>query len=257
MRYWNYDRLAEVYDETRIIPLELYAFFKNEIRDYIRARFSSPPFNLLSIGLGTGRIESLLSSKEYQLFGIDIAHDMLKKLSLKRLDPPCYTTQADGLTLPFVKQFKVILLIQVIHLVAKYENLFNELRNFCDVLIEGNAYTETHKHPIYIKFFEILQENGWHDIREDEPKTINFNEYMQRFDFIITKKNKRVNSSIKNSQVYEGIRSRSFRSLWEVENRIFDKSLTEIDNFIIENKIEKNDSYQTESSVNLTFYELN
>ncbi|MHA1198281.1 MAG: class I SAM-dependent methyltransferase [Candidatus Heimdallarchaeaceae archaeon] len=257
MRYWNYDRLAEVYDETRIIPLELFTFFKNEIQDYIRIHFSTPPYNLLSIGLGTGRIESLLSSKEYQLFGIDIAHEMLQKLNLKNLDSPCYITQADGLSLPFVKPFQVILLIQVIHLVSKYEDLFMELRNLCDVLVDGNAYTETHKHPVFTRFFEILQENGWHDAREDEPRTVDFSEYMQRFDLIITKKNKRIDSSIKNSHVYDGIKSRSFRSLWDVENSIFDKSLKELDDFIIENNIEKNDSYETKSSVNLTFYEMN
>ena len=175
MKYYNYDRLAEVYDETRSIPLELSSFFRHEIQNYLKNNLSPPPNRILSIGLGTGRVESLLSSKNCQLFGIDIASKMLKMLNNKKINPPCYTAQADGFSLPFSKSFHLILLIQVDHLISNIEKFFEELRKFSKILVVGNAYTETHEHPYYVKFLEFLKRNKWSKIKEDLPKSMKNN----------------------------------------------------------------------------------
>ncbi len=257
MKYWNYDRLADSYDETRVIPPQLSSYFVTEIQGYIDSRFPHPPFNMLSIGLGTGRIETLLSSKTHQLFGIDIAAEMLKQLQSKKTNPPCFLSQADGLALPFSRSFQVILLIQIIHLIKEYETFFEEIRDFCEVLVTGSAYTETKHHPIYSQFFEILHDNGWEAIKEDEPKYDDFDNYMQKFDFKIIKKNKSVDNSILNSHIYNGLINRSYSSLWDVEDDIFSKSILDLDLFINENNFDKNEFFKTKSNVYLTFYEVN
>ncbi len=257
MKYHNYDRLAEVYDETRLIPLELSSFFKHEIQNYLKNNFFPPPNRILSIGLGTGRVESLLSSRNYQLFGIDIASKMLKMLNNKEINPPCYTAQADGFSLPFSKPFHIILLIQVIHLIDHIEKFFEEVRNFGQVLVVGNAYTETHEHPYYVKFLELLKKNGWSEIKEDVPKSVKFREFMSDHDFSVIEKKMSIESSLQNLQIYEGIKNRYFSSFWQVENNIFNQTMLDFDQFISDDNCKKSDVYQTRSNVNLTFYELN
>lgn len=256
MKYWNYDRIAGSYDETRMIPPQLIAFFIKEVQDYLESKFLIPPYNLLSIGIGTGRIESLLSSKKCQVFGVDIAKEMLKLLNLKSINPPCYPLIADGLSLPFSKVFQAILLIQIVHLIELYDEFFEQLANISKVFVVGSAYTETKSHPFYVKFFQILHENGWNITREDEPKSIDFEQYIRKFDVTVLKKVKTVKNSIANHQIYDGIVNKSFSSLWDVDQSIFEESLQQLDDFIIENKIKKDDVYLTTSKVSLNFIEF-
>lgn len=255
MKYWNYDSLAKIYDETREIPSQLYVFFTNEITEYIRSSFS-PPFSLLSIGIGTGRIESLLSSKNFQLFGVDIAREMLGKLKSKRINPPIYPIQADGLVLPFSKSFHAILLIQIVHLIETIEEFVKEIKQFSSLLIVGNAYTETEEHPIYKEFFQILYENGWESLEVDEPKQVSFDKCIEKYKPKKTIRSLKLPNSIKHSQIYRGLRNRSFRSLFHIEDDIFNKSIHKLDLFISEKKINLDEVYETKSSVNLTFYDF-
>ncbi len=256
MKYWNYDRIAQSYDETRVIPSQLIAFFIKEVQDYLESKYLSPPYNLLSIGIGTGRIESLLSSEKYQMFGVDIAKEMLKLLNLKSINPPCYPLIADGFSLPFSRIFQAILLIQIVHLIRHYDEFFEQLVNISKVFVVGSAYTETKLHPFYVKFFEILHENGWNITREDEPKSIGFERYIRKFDVTILEKTKIVENSIANLQIYDGIVKKSFSSLWDVDQSIFEVSLQQLDDFIKENKIKKDDVYLTTSKVSLNFIEF-
>ena len=244
MKYWNYDKLAEIYDITRSVPLELSIFFTHEIHDFIKNKSFPPPYRLLSIGLGTGRIESLLSSKAYQLFGIDISSAMLMKLKQKNLNPPCYPIQADGFSLPFAKFFHILILLQVIHLISDHEKFFNEIQKYCQVFVIGEVYTETQKHPYYVKFLEFLRNNGMDKLRDDMPKSSEFNKLMDKF-------------SIQNLKIYEGIKKRHFSSFWEIENGIFDRSMADLNQFILENHIEKKDFFPTYSKAKLTFFEMN
>jgi len=255
MRYWNYDNLADSYDETRRVPNELTCFFKEEIHNFIESNFDSP-HTLLSIGLGTGRVESLLSSEKHQLFGVDIAREMLKKLNAKNINPPCYPIQADGFSLPFSKSFQAILLVQIIHLIPLIGEFITELQNYSDIIIVGDAYTETHNHPIYVKFLDILLENSKNNLEKDQPINLKFADIIGQLGAKSTNKTIRIDSSIPNSEIYNGIVKRSFRSMWEVKEETFKKSLEQLELFIKENGINLDDKFKTKSTVNLDFYEF-
>ena len=255
MKYWNYDRLAEVYDDTRLIPRNLNDFFVDEICKYLNNRFSSP-HGLLSVGLGTGRIESLLSSRHFQLFGVDISSKMLKKLDSKKINPPCYLTLADGFSLPFVKPFQMILLIHIVHLIDNWVNLLTEIKNLCKILVVGHAYTETHDHPYFKKFLDIMKKNGWNHTNDDRPEFLDFHEFMLQQGYSSLKREMQANCSITNSQIYQGIKNRYYRSFWNIDEEIFNKSISDLDAFIAKNMIVKNENYNTQAFVKLTFYEL-
>lgn len=125
----SFDSIALVYDETRVFNESCF----NAALDYIVGRY--PPLKykkLFEPGIGTGRIAIPLAKKGYNVTGVDISGEMLKKLAVKlsRRRPPLPVTfqQADVTALPFSDAtFDIAVAVHVFHLIRDWKKALSEV----------------------------------------------------------------------------------------------------------------------------------
>jgi len=121
----SFDRVADIYDETRGHPPEI----SFQIADSICTTLPSQAM-ILEVGVGTGRIARSLLSRHLQIFGVDISSRMMNRFM--QLVPPGeprpYLFQADACKLPFRnKTFQAVLSIHVFHLINDWKQALAEM----------------------------------------------------------------------------------------------------------------------------------
>ncbi len=255
MNFKNYDRVACVYDYTRKIPNQSVQFFKEKIYSYLQSRYNLTTYRILSIGAGTGRIESSLASSNHSLFGIDISQKMLSEFQKKEL-PTCYLVQADGLSLPFSKNFHLISAINFVHLIQDYRQFYNEVTNSTGSLLVGYAYTDTEYHPYYLKFRQLILENQREEQESDDTDLRDFHQFMESTGYKPEVCELKTDEEIRNIDIVSSLQNRYFRSLWEIDNKIFEKTLHDFKEYLSTSKDVKGETYSTYSITKLFFYEL-
>jgi len=117
-RLKSFDRVADVYDETRGLPPEV----ERQIADGISAalRQVAPRPRLLEVGVGTGRIAVPLAAAGVRVTGIDIAPKMLARLRAKRADIDVMLAEASRPPLR-PASFDAALFVHILHLVPDPE----------------------------------------------------------------------------------------------------------------------------------------
>ena len=256
MTYRSYDRVAEVYDYTRKIPVQSIQYFKDKIYSFLEEKFNLPNYAILSIGSGTGRIESSLSSKNHNLFGIDISLKMLKIFDNKIMPTPSFLAQADGLSLPFRKKFDLVTAVHFVHLITDYNLFYNEVTKISPALLIGYSYIETLKHPYYIAFNKLLSENKELILQNDDPKVQDFHQFMDKKGIFPTKYVSEVKTEIRNSDIIDSLRNRYFGSLWEIDDDIFNKTLEDFNQFHLNENNNYEEIFYTSALTELFFYEF-
>jgi len=124
----NFDSIAAVYDDTRVFDDDCF----NAALDFITARF--PPSThkkLFEPGIGTGRIAIPFAERGYDVTGVDISDEMLKKLPEKLKHQPSLPIafqKADVTHLPFSDDtFDIAVAVHVFHLVRDWEKAMEEV----------------------------------------------------------------------------------------------------------------------------------
>jgi ubiquinone/menaquinone biosynthesis C-methylase UbiE len=113
-----FDRVAEIYDETRGMPPEVEARVAGGMAAILRELGPSP--RLMEIGIGTGRIAAPLAARGVRVAGADIAPLMLAKLRAKRRDIGAVLAEASRP--PFRDgAFDGALFVHILHLVPDVE----------------------------------------------------------------------------------------------------------------------------------------
>lgn len=80
----SFDRVAEIYDQTRAMPLDVANAINDALLRELRSVSDAP--RLLEVGIGTGRIAVPLATAGVRVTGIDISTGMLGLLRKKRND---------------------------------------------------------------------------------------------------------------------------------------------------------------------------
>jgi len=256
MNYKNYDQVASVYDFTRKIPNESIQFFKEKIYTFLDSKYSSSNYRILSIGVGTGRIESFITSKKHSLYGIDISTKMLQEFQKKDTSPPCYLIQADGLFLPFNKNFHLITAVHFVHLIKNYEKFINEISKSTSALLIGNAFTDVLNHPYYLKFRELLIENQWNEPKSDVTVVQDFQHFMTDKGFKPKMYVSQVATEIKNLEIVDSLLKKYFTSMWDVNEEIFKNTVENFQEYLLSSKEKISELHSTYSITKLFFYEL-
>ena len=125
-RLVSFDRVADVYDETRGHPPEVSA----AIADALIAALPPGP-RLLEVGIGTGRIARPLLQRNIYIAGLDLSVKMLARLlaSLPPGSPLPPLAIGDGCHLPFRSGwFDVVLFVHVLHLLPDWRAAIAEAR---------------------------------------------------------------------------------------------------------------------------------
>ncbi|MHA1668921.1 MAG: class I SAM-dependent methyltransferase [Candidatus Heimdallarchaeaceae archaeon] len=255
MTYYNFDRVSNIYDETRVIPEKLKSFFKVEIEDYLQQNFKENCFQVLSLGIGTGRIEGILSSRSIHLFGIDLSPFMLRQLLNKKITPPCFVILGDILSLPFRRKFHLAVAIHLIHLIPNFECFIKEVAKLTDVLVIGDAYTEAYSHPLYQSYQEFLEECGWIKETSQNKKELCI-KYLEKKDYPIYKKSYSLPCSMDNSQIYSSLEKKYFSSLWSIPDKIHRKTMKKLREKVQANELKIGGKTKTISNLSILFVEL-
>jgi SAM-dependent methyltransferase len=110
----NFDRVADVYDETRGWPPDVAAEIGAALAKLLREIAPQP--RLLEVGIGTGRIAVPLAGEGMRVAGVDISPKMLEILRAKGGDIDVMI--AESSRLPFRQAtFDAALFVHILHLV--------------------------------------------------------------------------------------------------------------------------------------------
>lgn len=124
----SFDRFANVYDETRIVPnlvlKQAFSLIHNEIN--LRANRV-----ILEAGIGTGKTCSLLSKYDAEVIGIDISSKMLRKCRERtaEISGKFGLIQGDIMCLPFTSSnFDIAMLMHVFFFLKGWKEAIREIR---------------------------------------------------------------------------------------------------------------------------------
>lgn len=252
MKYYSFNNVASVYDKTRSIPQKLVDKFLQEVIFYLQNIFKKTSYQVLSLGLGTGRIEAQLSSQNLQLFGIDISELMIQELRNKSMDYTPFVSIGNVTSLPFRKKFHASLAIHIVHMIKNYKELLKETQKVSKSLIFGDAYTAAYDNPIYIFFKKTLEKNSWKE--KTRGFTCNeFKDFLIAMGYEVDTKEYTTPTQIPKNEIYESIRKKHFSSFWDIPDSIYKKSLFDLKSKIEKEKISINGYYNTNSYLKLNF----
>ena len=149
----SFDRVADIYDETRAIPEPEISQVLDSIGNYLNEQEK-----VLDLGVGTGRFARPLQSRGYDVIGIDISSKMLQTGVPKGLQQPIL---ADACALPFKeKAFHSTLSIHLMHLLTDWVDALEEaIRVTRENLMTVGRFWLNEDTPI--KYYEnLLIESG-------------------------------------------------------------------------------------------------
>ncbi len=123
----SFDRVADIYDETRRMPAEALA----GIMDNVHSEVDPAGGPLIELGVGTGRIAVPLAGAGFGMVGVDVSEKMLSRLNENAADGS-YSIRAvrgDVTALPFVDDsFGAAIAVHVFHLLDDMEACLDETR---------------------------------------------------------------------------------------------------------------------------------
>jgi ubiquinone/menaquinone biosynthesis C-methylase UbiE len=123
----SFDRVANIYDDTRRMPDEVMA----QIVDAIACKVNPSSGLMLEVGIGTGRMALPLAERGFSIAGVDISEKMLSQLQAKSsvLPRPLHIVYGDATRMPFrQKAFHAVLAVHVLHLVDSLDACLVEAR---------------------------------------------------------------------------------------------------------------------------------
>lgn len=116
----NFDRVAHIYDETRVIPEPLFTKGLDAMEKHL-----SKEGRILDLGVGTGRFALPLQERGFNVAGIDISEKMLVIGASKGLRN---SMRGDACLLPFKdKVFHSATSIHLLHLLPDWKNALAEV----------------------------------------------------------------------------------------------------------------------------------
>jgi len=124
----NFDRVADIYDQTRGLPHGVPEQIANRI---VAVTASTRETRFLELGVGTGRIALPLVQQGYSYTGVDISEHMMDQFRAKLTPDATNLTLLNGdvTNLPLADQsFDVAITVHLLHLVPEWKQVLREIR---------------------------------------------------------------------------------------------------------------------------------
>lgn len=149
----NFDRVADIYDETRAIPEPFFSKALDVMESYLDRKE-----RILDIGVGTGRFARPFQRRGFDVFGIDISEEMLRVGVSKGLHN---TALADACCIPFKdNSFHSTLSVHLLHLLPDWLQVLHEaIRVTRDSFITFGAFWAEMDNPNLL-YDQIIKESG-------------------------------------------------------------------------------------------------
>lgn len=154
-----YDRIAHLYDATRLLPRLVSEAIAKCILRLVPAR---PETTFLEPGIGTGRIGLPIIRRGYPYVGINVSQEMMDDLRRKLRGTPENLTliQADASFLPFKDDsFDVVLTTHMLHCLRNWHVGFSEIRRVLKpngIYLSCETLMPPHQREFEAHFQEIL-----------------------------------------------------------------------------------------------------
>jgi ubiquinone/menaquinone biosynthesis C-methylase UbiE len=155
--YVSFDRVANLYEATRMVPANTLDRVAQIIREDARLN-SSDPF--LDAGVGTGRFSRHLHRNGIGVIGVDISRAMLEQA--RSIQEGFPLIQANLYRLPFAsRSFRGVLMVHILHLLEGWKTAVDEARR---VLQDGAplylGYETGRRNPVQDIYFELATQKG-------------------------------------------------------------------------------------------------
>ncbi len=252
----HFSNVATIYDYSRPAPQELVNFFYSQVDDFLKRHYVAP-YNILSVGFGTGRVEAeLANSSKINVIGVDLSPAMLNEAKKKLTKHIFHLILADGLKTPLRGKINLMIMIHTIQLVKNNEELIKQLQFLHSDLLVGDIFTSLYDNELFQTYFDYIVKSGWsNEITFDKAasklsKNLEFYGYHQ----YITKKE--IKTTIKLEQVFDIISKRYLSSFWTIPDKVHQNAIEEVNKFINGESIDLKDEVFTRAKADLTFYYL-
>ncbi|GAA6616803.1 class I SAM-dependent methyltransferase [Scytonema sp. NUACC26] len=243
MKKFNYyDRIAQIYDQTRWLTESVAEEVADFILDLTRA---TPEISFLEPGVGTGLNVLPLVRRGYSVTGMDISEEMLSRFRQKINGTPSNLTllNTDASRLPFPDHsFNVVLTVHMIHTLSDWRAFLDDIDR---VLKPEGFYLNCQwitppKRKEFEDYFRAILSEYKGDKQEpknvdvaiqeiDVDKYLNSKGYISNY-FIA--KQWAVNNTVE--ELLSFFKLRAYGFCWQVSDEIFSQSLNEFEEFCVE-----------------------
>lgn len=230
----SFDRAANFYDQTRLLPEHIASQGIPAILDQI-----GPNARVLEVGSGTGRLSIPLLERGVDLIGCDLSSEMSRRFQQKY--PAARIARADATSLPFPsRQFDVVFTVHVLHLIPPWREVLREFRR---VLVpEGthlNVSTGAAVGPsVYGKIRQFWRD--WmkaHGVEAGHPGARERTELLQELRSLGADLREveaiRFTESFNLREELDRFASRISSETWDIPDAIFDESMKELRDWMV------------------------
>lgn len=203
----SFDRAVDIYDATRSLPPKVMA---EVVRGLSQALRRHDCHRILDVGVGTGRFASPLQVLDFQVFGVDVSQEMLRKAMSKSVGN---LTRGDARRLPFRdKSFDAVLMNHIMHLIEDWRGALKEVRRVAGTALFSVTSVFPEIDTPQKAYEERLMKTGWPAIHpgiheRDLVKVMPPSEST----FVVT------NAEEKNAdELLDRLDRRSFSFMWDV-----------------------------------------
>ena len=148
----SFDRVAEIYDETRGFPSFVMDKIIKTLRDECEGYVS-----ILDVGVGTARFLKPLQTEGHYVVGVDVSLEMLRKAVERDMSN---LLRGNVCSLPFRNDsFDVTISVGLLHLVKKWRIALGEISRVTRNLLV--SVIRRRKNPVREEYRELLVRCGW------------------------------------------------------------------------------------------------
>ena len=225
----HFDRAADFYDQTRLLPESIAQKGIPAILDLL-----GPNARVLEAGSGTGRVSIPLLEHGVDLIGCDLSSQMSRRFQEKY--PSARIVRTDVSALPFpATQFDAVLTVHVLHLIPSWREVVREFRR---VLVPGGIHLNvTTGAAVGVStHFKVRQFwRGWmkaNGIDAGHPGAREREELLQELRSLGAEVSEveaiRFTESFNLREDLDRFASRVYSETWDIPDNIFNESINEL-----------------------------
>ncbi|NJO43524.1 MAG: class I SAM-dependent methyltransferase [Cyanobacteria bacterium CRU_2_1] len=236
----SFDRVSDIYDATRGLPLHISEQVTQCILDLVLATSETQFFEP---GIGTGRIALPIVQRGYAYAGVDISEKMMMELrhKLQGTSHRLSLFHADATSLPFADHsFDVAIAVHILHLIPNWQQALAEIRR---VLKPTGVFLYTHGSDRHAKPDQIdvdqYQSVGrqWRSILADygfEPSDYGASESKvlgvlqaqgAKLETVIAAQ-WRIEKTV--GELLDRYQQRMYSSCWQIPDKVFSKAIVDL-----------------------------
>ncbi len=217
----NFDRVADVYDETRAIPEPFFTKALDVMESYLDKQE-----RILDLGVGTGRFARPLQKRGFNVIGIDISEKMLDVGVSKGLRNASF---ADACCVPFKDgAFHSTISVHVLHLVPDWRQILQEVLRATRAyfLTYSQFWPEEENVSPNLLYDELTAKLGW----KSEPLGLHEKDLPDLIEPYARELVGTIRETVLADERIDRLENRVYSGQWPIPDDIHEKAIEEVKN---------------------------